>query len=69
MALIDDRTQTLLLAIDRIGIEQITFETDYPHQDSTWPHTLEAVRKFAPSLREDELAKVLRLNALTLVGR
>jgi predicted TIM-barrel fold metal-dependent hydrolase len=60
---------TGLEARDRIGIEQITFETDYPHQDSTWPHTLEAVRKFAPSLRADELAKVLRLNALTLVGR
>ena len=37
-----------LEARDRIGIDQITFETDYPHQDSTWPHTLDAVRKFAP---------------------
>jgi predicted TIM-barrel fold metal-dependent hydrolase len=58
-----------LEARDRIGLDQITFETDYPHQDSTWPHTLDAVRKFAPTLSADELAKVLRGNALTLIGR
>ena len=57
-----------LEARDRIGIEQITFETDYPHQDSTWPHTLDAVRKFAPSLSDAELKKVLRDNALSLIG-
>jgi predicted TIM-barrel fold metal-dependent hydrolase len=57
-----------LEARDRIGIEQITFETDYPHQDSTWPHTLDAVRKFAPSLSEAELNKVLRDNARALIG-
>ena len=60
---------TGLEARNRIGIDQITFETDYPHQDSTWPHTLEAVRKFAPTLSTDELNKVLRNNALTLIGR
>ena len=26
---------------DAVGIDQITFECDYPHQDSTWPHTYE----------------------------
>jgi predicted TIM-barrel fold metal-dependent hydrolase len=58
-----------LEARDRIGIEQITFETDYPHQDSTWPHTLDAVRNFAPSLSDVDLRKVLRDNALALIGR
>lgn len=52
----------------RIGIDQITFETDYPHQDSTWPRTLDAVQKFAPLLSTDELHKVLRGNAAALLG-
>src|SRR5699024_2466590 len=25
---------------DAIGIDQITFEVDYPHQDTTWPDTV-----------------------------
>jgi predicted TIM-barrel fold metal-dependent hydrolase len=28
-----------LPARDRIGVDHIMFETDYPHADSTWPHT------------------------------
>jgi hypothetical protein len=51
-----------------IGIDQITFETDYPHQDSTWPHTLDAVRRFADELDDGELHKILRGNAAHLLG-
>ena len=25
--------------LPRIGMDQITFEVDFPHADSTWPHT------------------------------
>lgn len=28
-----------LSARDRIGVDHIMFESDYPHADSTWPHT------------------------------
>ena len=58
-----------LAARDVIGIDQITFETDYPHQDSTWPHTLDAVRRFAGRLDDGELYKILRGNAARLLGR
>ncbi len=51
-----------------IGIDQIAFETDYPHQDSTWPRTLDVVRSFAGRLDDIELEKVLRGNASTLLG-
>ena len=61
----DDRAG--LAARDVIGVDQITFETDYPHQDSTWPHTLETVRSFADLLDDDELRKVLRDNAAALL--
>lgn len=26
-------------SLDTIGVDNATFETDYPHVDSTWPHT------------------------------
>lgn len=55
-------------ARERIGTDQIAFETDYPHQDSTWPRTLEVVEGFADRLDDDELHKVLRGNAARLLG-
>jgi predicted TIM-barrel fold metal-dependent hydrolase len=51
-----------------IGIDQILFETDYPHQDSTWPKTTESVLTFADRLDDIELQKVLRGNAAQLLG-
>ena len=30
-----------LESLDRVGVDNVTFETDYPHTDSTWPDTLE----------------------------
>jgi predicted TIM-barrel fold metal-dependent hydrolase len=64
-AFFDDRAG--LEARDVIGVDQLTFETDYPHQDSTWPHTVETVRSFAGLLDDDELRKVLRDNAAALL--
>jgi predicted TIM-barrel fold metal-dependent hydrolase len=59
---------TGLAARDVIGVDQITFETDYPHQDSTWPRTLDVVRSFADRLDDNELEKILRGNAARLLG-
>ena len=64
-AFFDDRAG--LAARDVIGVDQLTFETDYPHQDSTWPHTVETVRSFADLLDDDELRKVLHDNASRLL--
>jgi predicted TIM-barrel fold metal-dependent hydrolase len=57
-----------LAARDVIGVDQILFETDYPHQDSTWPKTAEAVLSFADRLDDIDLHKVLRGNAVKLLG-
>jgi predicted TIM-barrel fold metal-dependent hydrolase len=65
-AFFDDRAG--LAARDVIGIDQLTFETDYPHQDSTWPHTVDTVQSFAGMLDDVELRKVLHDNAATLLG-
>jgi predicted TIM-barrel fold metal-dependent hydrolase len=57
-----------LAARDVIGIDQITFETDYPHQDSTWPHSVDVVRSFADLLDDAELRKVVHDNGAALLG-
>jgi predicted TIM-barrel fold metal-dependent hydrolase len=65
-AFFDDRAG--LAARDVIGVDQLTFETDYPHQDSTWPRTIDTVRSFADMLDDAELRKVLHDNAATLLS-
>ncbi|MCU1487033.1 MAG: amidohydrolase 2 [Actinomycetia bacterium] len=57
-----------LEARNTIGVDQLVFETDYPHQDSTWPNTVATVEAFAPMLDDDELEKVVRGNASRLLG-
>jgi len=59
---------TGLSARAAIGVDRITFETDYPHQDSTWPNTLAAVQTFADQLDGNELEKILQGNARILLG-
>jgi predicted TIM-barrel fold metal-dependent hydrolase len=55
---------------DRIGMDQITFEVDYPHADSTFPHTLEVATEICTNagLSDDEVYKFLRGNAITCYG-
>ncbi len=53
---------------DAIGISQLVFEIDYPHQDTTWPYTNLLVEKMATQLTAPELERVLRLNALEMLG-
>ena len=50
---------------DLIGIDNITWECDYPHSDSTWPQSPEAVAKhFDDSVSDAEIDKMTYLNAL-----
>jgi predicted TIM-barrel fold metal-dependent hydrolase len=51
----------------RIGITQLVFETDYPHQDSTWPHTSELVAQIAERVTPEELEMLLRTNAIAML--
>jgi predicted TIM-barrel fold metal-dependent hydrolase len=53
---------------DAIGMDQITFEVDYPHADSTFPHTLETATKIVQKagLSDEEIYKFLRGNAINL---
>ena len=51
---------------DRIGIDNITWECDYPHSDSTWPHSPEAIVKQMDGVPEDEIAKMTHDNAMRI---
>jgi predicted TIM-barrel fold metal-dependent hydrolase len=62
------KDQTGIDMRDKIGIDRITFETDYPHSDSTWPDTRAVVARMLDGLRPDEIYKIVRGNAIELFG-
>jgi predicted TIM-barrel fold metal-dependent hydrolase len=51
----------------QIGIRQLVFETDYPHQDTTWPHTTDLVAEIAARVPPDELEMLVRTNAIAML--
>lgn len=57
-----------LALLDKIGVDNVLFETDYPHQDGTWPHTEEVARQLLGDLDQVSVDKILRGNAVTLFG-
>jgi predicted TIM-barrel fold metal-dependent hydrolase len=54
--------------LDRIGIDQVCFETDYPHQDGTWPHSKKVATELFGHLPADQVHKLARGNAIDLLG-
>ena len=53
---------------DAIGITQMVFEVDYPHQDTTWPNTHKVVERIAAQVTPEELERILRGNAIDMLG-
>ena len=53
--------------LDRVGRENIAFETDYPHQDGTWPHTEEVAEKLFGHLDPADIERIARGNAVRLL--
>jgi len=55
---------------DVVGMDQICFETDYPHADSTFPHSRETLIKTSAEagLSGEELYKLTRGNAIKGFG-
>jgi predicted TIM-barrel fold metal-dependent hydrolase len=45
----------------------ITFESDYPHQDSTWPYTHDYAEKVMAGLDDDTIHKIMRGNAIRML--
>jgi predicted TIM-barrel fold metal-dependent hydrolase len=49
---------------DDVGIDMITWECDYPHSDSVWPHSPESLFDNAQDLSDVEINKITHLNAM-----
>jgi predicted TIM-barrel fold metal-dependent hydrolase len=54
--------------LDRVGRENIAFETDYPHQDSTWPNTHQVAKELFGHLDAETVHKIVRGNAIRFLG-
>ncbi len=55
-----------LKLIDAIGEDNITYESDYPHSDSTWPKTKEIADAQMAHLSDEQRWKIVRGNAIKL---
>ena len=54
--------------LDRIGEDNVLFETDYPHQDGTFPNTLAIAEELFGHLEQETIDKISRNNAIKLFG-
>ena len=61
---IDD--PSTIVTRDRIGVENIMVEVDYPHGDSTWPNTQQVIRDAWGHIPADELRMMCSENAAAL---
>lgn len=54
--------------LDAVGENQVCFETDYPHTDTSWPDTVAEVKRMLEGVPDDVAYKVLRGNAIAMLG-
>ncbi len=54
--------------LDKVGEANVVFETDYPHQDGTWPHSREAAARQFGHLEQRVIDRIARGNAIELFG-
>jgi predicted TIM-barrel fold metal-dependent hydrolase len=62
------RDQHGIDSLDAVGVDNITFETDYPHSDSTWPDTKKIALDMMGHLPDDVVYKIVRGNAIRMLG-
>ncbi len=54
-------------SLARVGVDNTTFETDYPHTDSTWPDTKAVATDLMEGLEPDVVHKLMRGNAIRML--
>ncbi len=54
-------------SLESVGVDNTTFETDYPHTDSTWPHTKKVAQELMAGLPDDVVHKLVRGNAIRML--
>ena len=58
------RIPTAFTLRERIGVDHILLEEDYPHSDSLWPRTQQVVDKAVGWLPPDDIRKITWENAV-----
>ncbi len=53
---------------DRIGVDRLVFESDYPHSDSHFPHSRKTMVEMLSGVPDDEAHRIAELNACELLG-
>ena len=53
--------------LDAIGADRVTYETDYPHSDSTWPHSLKVAQEQMVHLDDATVYDLVRGNAIRML--
>lgn len=57
-----------LESLDRVGVDNTTFETTYPHTDSTWPNTKAVAERMMAGLPDEVVHEIVRGNAIRMLG-
>jgi predicted TIM-barrel fold metal-dependent hydrolase len=57
-----------LRSLEEIGVDNVTFECDYPHSDSTWPHTAKIAAEQTHHLSDEVVYKLMRGNAIKMLS-
>jgi hypothetical protein len=50
-----------------VGIDRMTWECDYPHSDSTWPHSRKVAMDIMADLDDETIVQVVRGNAIRML--
>ena len=53
--------------LDAIGAERVTYESDYPHSDSTWPNTRQIAEEQMKELDPEVIELIVRGNAIRML--
>jgi len=56
-----------IASLETVGVDNTTFETDYPHTDSTWPDTKKVAQELMAGLPDDVVYKLVRGNAIRML--
>jgi predicted TIM-barrel fold metal-dependent hydrolase len=54
-------------SVQEIGVDNVTYETDYPHSDSTWPNSRAIAEEQMKDLDPDVVEKIVRGNAIRML--
>ncbi len=60
------KDSTGMKLLDEVGVDNVLFETDYPHSDGTYPHSREVAHSLFGHLDAEIVHKLARGNAIRL---